>query len=287
MIFLKPPSKEILRVTQLDCQGRRTYISERIESLLDKISDRYRVKFIKSSFYKGNYARQCAIFEHEDGTFKVVDWNDSSRLEKAKITPFLEDPKCQFVLKCQYNKRCRVNKVRPFFYFEKTNSRNFSLSLPSLRDSEKTSNKIYWKGNLHVGNLHLGRYDILTKIKDLLNEDWQERATASDFYQELSSHELAVSLPGMGKSCHREFECFAVGTAVIAPVFQNTYHMPLVPNYHYLAIESGPIDEKIRERVEKTTFDEIAEVRKNAMKYYDDFIRFEPSVKMIEHLLEL
>ena len=281
MIFLKPPSREILRVTQLDA-SRRTYISERIESLLDEISDRYRVKFTRSSFYKGNYARQCVVFEHEDGTFKVIDSNDSNRLVNGKIIPFLENPKCQFVLKCQYNKTCRINKVRPFFYFEKTNSRNFSKSISSLRDIEKKSNKIYWKGNLY-----LGRYDILTKIKDLLNEDWQERVTASNFYQELSSHKLAVSLPGWGKSCHREFECFAVGTAVIAPVFQNTYHMPLIPNYHYLAIESGPIDEKIRERVEKTTSDEIAEVRKNAMKYYDDFIRFEPSVKMIEHLLEL
>jgi hypothetical protein len=279
---MKPPSRQFLRVIQLDCLDRRTYISERIEALLNILSNKYRISLERSTHYNGHYARQCTVFEHEDGIFKVIDWNDSNRPEKTRINPILESPKCQFILKCQYNPNYRTSKVRPFFYFEKTNPKEFSSSLSELRSIEKSYKELYWRGNTH-----LGRLDLLNSISDLLNKDWKETIDRKDFYQELASYKMALSLPGLGKSCHREFECFAIGTVVVAPMFQNTYHMPLIPNYHYLTLEQGPFDEIVRKKIEATSDDVLSYIRINAMKYYDDYIRFEPSVQMIKHLLEL
>jgi hypothetical protein len=282
MIFLKPPSRQFLRVIQLDCLDRRTYISERVEALLDILSNKYRISLEKKTHYCGHYARQCTIFEHEDGMFKGIDWNDSNRPEKTRIKPILANPMCQFILKCQYSPNYRTPKVRPFFYFEKTNPKEFSNSLSELRLIKKSCKELYWRGNTH-----LGRHDLLSDVSDLLNKDWSQIVDRETFYKELASHEIAISLPGLGKSCHREFECFAIGTVVVAPLFQNTYHMPLIPDYHYLALEPSSFEESLRNKLAATSNETLLSIRRNAIKYYDDYIRFESSIQMIKHLLEL
>lgn len=285
MLFANKPSRPRLRVIQMPLEDRRTYITERVDSLIQTLQSKYRVEIFQNTHYLGVKFDQCMVFEHPDGMFKVIDWSDRDRPDKMESADIIKHPNCQFVLKCQYNPLWRTPKLRPFFYFEKTKPRNFSESIDHFRSLQKTNNKLYWRGNMHVG-----RETVIKRVGDLLNEGFDQNIAVDEFYKELASHKIALSLPGLGKSCHREFECFAVGTVVISPKFQNIYHVPLIPNYHYLSVDWGTPDEiaaSIRNRISTLEDSEIARIRANAIKYYDDNIRFESSIRWLEHLLEL
>jgi hypothetical protein len=143
----------------------------------------------------------------------------------------------------------------------------------------KTTNKLYWRGNDH-----LGRKDILNSLNDVLNDDHTNRVSLQEYYEEIASHQIALSLPGLGKSCHREYECFAIGTVVVSPKFQNTNHAPLIPDHHYLAVDNPA---QIRDKIAMTTQLELCAIRLNAMRYYDEYLRYESSLKWLWHLLEL
>jgi hypothetical protein len=258
-------------------EDSRTYMTDRLNSLINLISNQYKVFREDSTHYQSIKFDQCAVIEHDDGMFKVIDWSDRDHPQKMECADIIQHPHCQYVLKCQYNPKWRVPKLRPFFYFEKTKPKEFSNSLNSLRFMPKTNSKLYWRGNLH-----LGRVKILSEITDLLNDDYDKKIGLTSYYEELAKHKVALSLPGLGKSCHREFECFGIGTVVVSPKFQNTYHIPLIPDYHYVCVRTS-----IRDRLSCVTENELLSIRSNAMKFYDDYIRFENSVKWMEHLLEL
>jgi hypothetical protein len=285
MLFYHTPLKPNLKIFQMPREDSRTYITERVEHLLPALEEIYKVKVGQTTHYLGVKFDQCMVFEHSDGMFKVIDWSDSDQPDKMESTDIIHHPKCQFVLKCQYNPAWHVPKLRPFFYFEKTKPRQFSSSLHRLRKIPKVGDKLFWRGNMHVG-----REPTLRSISDLLNTGYDEIIDGGGFYEELASHRVAISLPGLGKSCHREFECFGIGTVVLSPVFQNTYYAPLIPNHHYLAVDPcDPKDlpEMIRIRLDRTSQEEIENVRMNAMEYYDTYIRFESSINWLFHLLEL
>ena len=267
-------------------EDARTYIIDRVHGLLDKINQKYIVNYCEKDNYLGEKFKQCMVFEHDDGMFKVIDWSDRDNPSKMESRSIIENHRCQFVLKCQYNPQWHCPKLRPFFYFEKTKPKEFSNIINDLRNYQKEKNIIYWRGNPH-----LNRCKILKPLSDLLNKNYAaEQINRIDFYKELAGYEVALSLPGLGNSCHRDFECFALGTVVLAPRFKNTYYIPLIPNFHYLSIdESDPdiLSEAIRERYLKASQEEINFIKNNAIEYYDNYIRFESSVNWMEHLLEL
>lgn len=257
----------------------------RVFSLLNKIKNKYKINLIDKKNYKSKIFYNLCIFEHENSNFKILDYSDRDYPDKCESKYFLESKQCQYVLKCQYNPIWQQSKFRPFFYFEKHDPEKFSTLSDKLRNKKNRIHKIFWKGNLG-----LGRRDILEKMSSILNEDYLHYTDKKSFYEETSNYKMAISLPGLGKSCHREFECFALGTVVVAPVFKNIYHIPLVPNFHYIAIE-----ETEPERIAEAALDifytikneEIEFIKKNALDYYDSYIKFESSIKWMEHLLEL
>ena len=139
------------------------------------------------------------------------------------------------------------------------------------------------------GNFHLGRQEILDQLEDLLNSSYKHRVGQGQFFKELAQHKIALSLRGMAKANHREFEAFAVGTPVIMEEFPNLFHVPLIPNHHYISVISDDrgLAECIRERLSQVDDDLLEFVRKNAMDYYDANIKFENSVQWMLKLLEL
>lgn len=249
--------------------------------MLSALGDRYTIHRSESPTYLGVKFDQSMVFEHEDGMFKVIEWGDRDNPNKMECNEIIAHPKCQFVLKCQYNPKWHIPKLRPYFYFEKTKPKQFSGRLDRLRSLPKCDTPLYWRGNMH-----LGRDRILGEMKDLLNCDFAERATLDDYYEEMASHQVALSLPGLGNHSHREYEAFAVGTVVLAPRFVNINHAPLIPNVHYLCSE-GADPLQLRARLAATTKEELMAIRKNAMDYYDKYIRYDASVLLLEHLLEL
>jgi hypothetical protein len=279
MLFTSARDKPLLRVTYLKVEDSRTYITDRIREVVRAASSKYQISESHSKFFRGIKFDQSLVFEHADGKFKVVEWGDRDHPDKMECGEIVKHPECQYVLKCQYNPEWRTPKVRPFFYFEKTKPKEFSDSLDVLRSIPKTSKYLYWRGNLH-----LGRDKVLQDLKDLTGSNYEQRLPLNEYYSNMAQHRVALSLPGLGKSCHREFECFAIGTVVVSPKFQNIYHVPIIPDYHYLAVDDLS---QIRQKLSEVTQEKIDSIRSNAIRYYDENIRFEQSVKWLWHLLEL
>lgn len=266
-----------ISVILLSREDRRTYITDRLDAMCERLKSKYKIAITETERYLGVKFKQAAVIE-QNGRFKIIDWNDRDNPAKLSYMSLLDLNNCQFVLKCQYNTKWNVPKFRPFFYFEKTKPQLLSESLQELRQIPKTQSKIFWKGKLHCG-----REEIVTSIRNLLNDDYEEHVPLEEFYKRMAQHRLALSLPGLGRSCHREFECFAIGTVVLSPLFENTYYAPLIPDYHYICVDPKSIPRKLK----NITSNQIDFIRENAMRYYDTYIRFEASTHWFEKLLEL
>lgn len=259
-------------------EDTRTYMIDRLTHLASNLVKRYKVSISDMTHYNGIKFDQCAVIEHEDKMFKVIDWSDRDNPSKMECADIIKDDLCQYVLKCQYNPEWKVPKLRPFFYFEKTNPLQFSNKLDRLRNVRKNDKNIYWKGNNHMG-----RDKVLKSLSRMLNHDYDSKVELNKHHEEIACHKLALSLPGLGNSCHREYECFGIGTVVISPKFKNLNWMPLIPDHHYICVDNWlHLEAKLN-----MLSDRIDLIRSNAMEYYDTYIRFENSVKWLEHLLEL
>ena len=259
------------------------YFVERLGSLINFLTCKYEINLIESKNYLGLSNNACIIFEHASGCFKAIDLSDKSDLDTMECHELIKQDKCDFVLKCQYDSSKKISKLRPFFYFEKHSAKSFSNSLEKLRSIEKKYNKIYWRGTFYKH-----RKKIIEPLKDLLNDNFDKCIDFRSYYKELASYHLALSLPGGGNSCHREFECFGIGTVVVAPKFKNNYYVPLEPNKHYICIEKCKnVSDAIRSRFLSIQESEINYIRENALNYYDTYIRFEKSISWIANLLEL
>ena len=270
--------------------------------MCELLVDRYDISQEETEFYQtldhrsnpNNFRlRHCLLIEHENKTFKVIDWDDRDNPGKYDAREIVKSPLCQFVLKCQYSRmRILHPKVRPFFYFDKTDPDVLSQNIPAYRQTPRTETKLYWRGNNH-----LGRQKVFDLLSDLLSPNYNELAERDVYFQEMSQHVMAISLPGLGRSCHRDFEAFAVGTVVLMPTFHNQFAEPLVADEHYVAAEIGcdlqkhpqQAADRLRERYlqVKDNHDFLQFVRGNAEAYYDQFIRYDASAKMMIRLLEL
>lgn len=254
----------------------KPYILERLSLLIEQVKQKYR---ISTTFCD---LSDTVIFEHGDGTFKAIDFGDRDNPEKFDSKEIIENKKCAFVLKCQLRQTINHPKIRPFFYWDKGN-KQFSADIPRYRKNTRNKN-LYFRGNTH-----LGRKQILDKLSDVLNQGYDLRVAQEQYFMEMSRHRFALSLRGMAKSCHREFEAFAVGTPVIMQYFPNVFYVNLIPDFHYISVNE---DERglaacIRDRLGQVNEELWQFVRKNAMEYYDTYIRFESSVEWTRKLLEL
>lgn len=291
-----------LKVISFPKRHSRNYITKRVEGLCDSLRDEYEIEQVELETYQAlnEYGklsqfklRHCIIFEQEDKKFKVIEWDDRDNPIKYDCRELVKSPNCLYVLKCQCSMSSIHPKIRPFFYFEKHNPDIFSEQLDELRAKPVASQKLYWRGNLH-----LGRREILQHIQDVLNDGWEDLVPIEEYWKEMSSHKVALSLPGLGAACHREFEAFAVGTPVIMPIFRNRYYEKLLPDFHYIPIrvsegygERHPREMamKIKQMYEVVVNDNglLNFISKNAMNYYDTYIRYSRSIQWMRKLLEL
>lgn len=278
-------NKPYLKVIITDLKESKIYFQPRLDYAIDVLKKTYQITVEHSKHYLGLKLSQCIIFEHENKFFKVIDLSDPDNSKHAGFFNIVKDNRCQFVLKSQYNPKLNIPKLRPFFYFEKSDPKFFCENLNFLRSIKKVNNKLYWRGVLHDN-----RKKIILPIKNILNDNFSKSLHFKAYYEELATYSVALSLPGGGNSCHREFECFGIGTVVLSPKFKNIYHIPLIPNYHYICVDGDgekEIIKNIRKRFSRLTSDEIEFVKKNAMEYYDNNIRYKKSVDWIVFCLEL
>jgi hypothetical protein len=252
----------------------KPYIWDRVDRLITLIQPRFKIVKVQSDL------SASIIFEKANGEFAAIDFGDRDNPAKFDTKELIKDNKCKFVLKCQLRPDNDNPKLKPFFYWDKMGK---DFNIDHYRSLPKIHNKLYFRGNIHCG-----RHDTLSEMNDLLNPNWDIKVGHQQFFKELSQHKIALSLRGMAKTNHRELESFAVGTPVIMEENPNLHHVPLVPDYHYISVtHDGKLSDCIRERLSQVDDELLEFVRRNAMNYYDDNIKFEKSVRWMMKLLEL
>jgi hypothetical protein len=68
---------------------------------------------------------------------------------------------------------------------------------------------------------------------------WESKLPLEDFFKKAATHTINLALPGH-PWCSREHELWTLGLPVL--MYEHTHHMavPLLPNYHYVAVPGGP-----------------------------------------------
>jgi hypothetical protein len=107
---------------------------------------------------------------------------------------------------------------------------------------------------------------------------------------------VILSLPGMADLCNRDVESFASGTCVLRPKLRNEFYNELIPDYHYISVDTkyykiDPVEvaDKIEQRFREIADDHefIEFVVKNAARWYDENVRLGPAMKLTAQLLDL
>ena len=107
---------------------------------------------------------------------------------------------------------------------------------------------LYFRGLYSSWRATLDHLDEFAQPGDQLNVDsWQAGAPGQlpprEHLHELRRHAIALSLPGAGDICNRDFECLGLGVPLLRPVFATEFARPLVPGVHYIGVpyeHAGP-----------------------------------------------
>ncbi len=205
----------------------------------------------------------------------------------------LDDPRCLTILKCQYRSKVfsapRYEKVKAWTYFDRYWPTNEATIIGS-RDVPRISEQLYFRGaDWGV------RGKILHELADrgVIDQDF-EIIEYDRYFREKVSHRMMLSLPGVADLCNRDVECFGAGVCVLRPTLRTEMHDPLVPDYHYIAVDtrcSAVPPETVADRIEKR-YREVADDRDliefvigNAARWYDANVRIEPALKLTTALL--
>jgi len=224
--------------------------------------------------------------------FGCIDIADYVAPKHTASRTHVQSDLCDVCLKCQYRENFYeandyLKKIRPYFYFPK-----FPAIVESnadyFRRLPRTENALYWRGWRPNS-----RRPILARLEGLVSPS-PDKVSFLQYAHELCAHKLALSLPGHANCNHRELEAFGMGTPVLMPRLKNTYHEPLVPDVHYLSVECDTVKdppktcaEALRERYHQVIGNEelLAYVRDNAVRWYDDHLRFCRLVPLTASLL--
>ena len=220
--------------------------------------------------------------------FYIIDlkdtWEHSQRFFYRKM---LASKQLRRILKCQYNKDTSYDeRFSPYTYFP-----CFPVQFRRIVNEFKLrENFVRKKKMVFRGSLYFGRGDILRGITDICDTP-RNKLSYSDYLKELSEHKLLLSLPGGGNFSHREIEIMGVGTPVIMPKLINSFHDPLIPDYHYISVDckGRKISDAIRERYYSCVKDKdfLKYISDNALEWYKNNVEYPNAYKLAFKLLGL
>ena len=122
----------------------------------------------------------------------------------------------------------------------------------------------------------------------------------SNYFDDLISHKIALSVYGRGEFCYRDVECFGVGIPIIRFEYLSSFNSPLIPNHHYISIprpndmdlyrlgnegHAKMIEGRYHEVINNKDFLDF--ISKNAKQYYDENFSLETKIKNTFNLLNL
>jgi len=138
------------------------------------------------------------------------------------------------------------------------------------------------------------RFDVVDKTKNMLSVE--------NYINEIANVNINLSLNGAGEICNRDIEILGTGTALFRPELKCRFHNPLIPDYHYIAVNTSDIStdinfwkyyqiladrmyEKFKEVKDNDEY--IDFVSKNGKKWYDENGTVEKNAEIILNLINL
>jgi hypothetical protein len=109
------------------------------------------------------------------------------------------------------------------------NFENLSSQKTLKKIEEKPNNELKFRGTLYGERLSMSKAHPEIFL--------EHRGFDPDFYiQELYDSKICLSLNGAGEICNRDMEILSVGSVLLRPELSQTFHDPLIPNFHYLSV---------------------------------------------------
>ena len=246
------------------------------------------------SYGPGRYfEQQCIIEDVITKKYWVINYQDRQSTISARYLDMINDPLFVSGIKIMYAAEGDYGKVKPWFYFAK-DPRYINQICDDARKIERTQEELFFRGYAGTGR----RRQILKAIYDIDQSvlfPHTSSTTKNEYFSQLSQAKLALCIMGTAHACHREIECFAVGTPVLSRYYRNHYHEPLIPNVHYVLAECARNANDVEQAAEyirnykrvinNTVF--LNGIAKNAAEWYDRNIRPPNSLQIMKRLLGL
>lgn len=192
--------------------------------------------------------------------------------------------------------------------FEKTKI-PFVPSIGSYLDNlnqEKLIDKIYKEKNSKtfsekpkfIGHIYGIRVDLKeTKKLDIINKNEINLQTAESFLRELDKYKINLSLNSVSEMSGRDYEIFGLGNVNLRCILNTaTYYDPLIPNFHYAAINifdhSDPnlIADAFLEKYEylKKNPELVEFISKNGREWYEQNVpREKASSTLVDKIIDI
>lgn len=131
-------------------------------------------------------------------------------------------------------------------------------------DKRRIPDKLYWRGGS-------SRYLFRLYIED--DDRFEVNPSCIDgytFIQEINRYNINIDINSIVEISARTYDIMGLGSALIRPTFQTTkFHNPLIPNYHYAALELNIKDFGNYKLMADAYIDKFEELKKDP-----DYVKF-------------
>lgn len=146
---------------------------------------------------------------------------------------------------------------------------------------------------------------MLYDFREYLNKDERFDVThrdlhAGEYIANLATQRLSIGLHGAGETCPRDMEILGLGNALLRKKFVADFHNPLIPDYHYAAIEWEDIiandattywrnlADRYIERYEQIKYDDeyLHFIATNGRKWYEENATIDANVRLMAKLVD-
>lgn len=239
---------------------------------------------------------EYVIENAETGEFHILSVSDDFT---HAILNEKENPFCKSILLSQFNPKAvkhhvgeYIDKYKPWIYFQSLFD-NLEMYYQKRQFIKERSNTLFFKGTSIQDRSFLSHLD-----KNYVTEF--SPIGSNDYFNQLISHKLAISIDGRGEFCYRDVECFGCGVPIIRYKFESILNDPLIANYHYISIPRPPdmtlyrtgtkehADRFMEKYFEIINNDELLNfISNNAKKYYDKNLTLKNSLEKTFDILKL
>lgn len=175
-------------------------------------------------------------------------------------------------------------KFTPFSYL--TYSKTYeNLSEGRLPFINKKNNELFFRGFLYS--------ERKTMSENFPNNFSNEKKNVNDFFNEINTSKIVLSLNGVGEICNRDIEILSTGSVLIRPKLLQKFHNELIPDIHYISVDkvSNPIlqfellNNKFNEV--KNNYELLESISKNGVKWFLENGTINSNVEILKSLINI